>query len=184
MSPSLLQTPEPNRVHLSVVRFPQNPLPRSSPTTRPQQETAPVADSTSPEGDEEQRSKPIFKACGVGQFLDRDDEVVAAADCLKAFLRWHENKLPEGIHPPCHGWIVSQEEDLRDIAGDIADVCNDLIPGSPAARGYPFIAYLEPFDPPPLPGGSDQTKPVSQKANTCSSRVDEQQAEAAAPRAN
>jgi hypothetical protein len=67
-----------------------------------------------------------------------------------------------GTHHPSREWIVSQEEELRDIAWDIADICNDLIPGAPAARDYHFEAYLDPFEPPPLPGGSDQTKPVSQ----------------------
>ena len=95
------------------------------------------------------------------------------ADCLKAFLRSHGDKLPQGIHPPCRDWIVGQDKGLGEIAWDIADICNDLIPGSPAARDYHFTAYLEPFEPPPLPGGSDPTKPVSQKANTCSSRADE-----------
>jgi len=127
-----------------------------------QQDAAPVALPTPPQGDGEQRSPVISRACGVSQFLDIYDDVVAVADCLKAIMEWHGDKL-KGGHPRFREWIRSQEEDLRDIAWDIADICNDLIPGAPAARSYQFVAYLENFDPPPLPGGPDKTNKVSQR---------------------
>jgi hypothetical protein len=77
-------------------------------------------------------------------------------------MEWHGDKV-KGGHPRFREWIRSQEEDLRDIAWDISDICNDLIPGAPTARSYQFAAYLENFDPPPLPGGSDKTNKVSQR---------------------
>jgi hypothetical protein len=145
---------------------PDAPVPDSpshaspAPLSRPQKDVAPIAHPILP-ADGEQRSGEISRANGVGQFLDIYDDVVAVADCLEAILRWHGDNLPAGGQHPFRTWLRDQEEELRAIAADIADICNDLIPGAPAARDYHFVAYLEPFEPPPLPGGSDQTKPVS-----------------------
>jgi hypothetical protein len=164
--------PDPNPcAQLSVVRCPESFEPSGHPSVppdpplpmdHPQQDAAPVALPTSPQGDGEQRSPVISRASGVSQFLDIQDDVIAVADCLKAIMEWHGDKV-KGGHPRFRHWIRSQEEELRDIAWDIADICNDLIPGAPTARSYQFAAYLENFDPPSLPGGSDQNNKVSQR---------------------
>lgn len=157
--------PEPNRrSSAGSVCFLLPPPGRISPTpvNPSSRDAAPVVPPILP-ADGEQRPHPISSQSGVNQFLDVYDDVVAVADHLKAMIEWYGDRLPASCHPSLRKWVLAQEEELRAIAWDIADICNDLIPGAPAAPDYHFVAYLEPFGPPPLPGGPDQTNKVSQR---------------------
>ena len=134
----------------------------SSPTSprSPNQDAASLV-HPAPPAERKQRSHGLSLSDGVTQFLDVYDDVMAVADCVKALLDANRNG-PMSDSPRFREGRRGQIGELRDLGWDIADICNDLIPGAPAARTYQCVAYLDPFEPFPLPDDSDQTKPVSQ----------------------
>jgi hypothetical protein len=85
------------------------------------------------------------------------------ADVLATALRC-EGKIPVfGQIPDLREWVTDQIEELREIGRSLTVVCEDLIPGAPAAREFHFFSILKDFGLPPLSGGPEINKPVSQK---------------------
>lgn len=146
---------------LNGVRFPQPPLPQISrtPITSPRQNAAPVVPSL-PQDDGEQRSPGISREEGVSQFLHIYEDVIVAAHTLRAALDNFARTIPALQQASFQEWMQRHEDELRAIGQDFAEVCDELVPGGPAAFGLD-VPFFNPFEPFPLPDGSDQTKPVS-----------------------